>query len=51
MGDAFTLAAYIVAVGALVSTAALARHWPSCRCWRGDLKRAVGGDDGEGMGW
>lgn len=35
MGDAFTVAAYIVAVGALVSTAAMARHWPSCRCWRG----------------
>ncbi|KAE8447521.1 hypothetical protein EG329_010651 [Mollisiaceae sp. DMI_Dod_QoI] len=51
MGDAFTLAAYIVAVGALVSTAALARYWPSCRCWRGDLKQAVGGDDGEGVGW
>lgn len=46
MGDAFTLAAYIVAVGALVSTAAMARHWPSCRCWKGSLKCGVGGEDG-----
>ncbi|KAF8857455.1 hypothetical protein BDZ45DRAFT_726730 [Acephala macrosclerotiorum] len=41
MGDAFTLAGYIVAVGALVSTAAMAKHWPSCRCWKGSPNFSV----------
>lgn len=54
MGDAFTLAAYVVAVGALVSTAAMARHWPSCRCWRGrgfvDLVEERGGRERGGCG-
>jgi hypothetical protein len=33
MGDSFTLAGYVVAVGAFVSTAVLAYHYPRCRCW------------------
>jgi hypothetical protein len=33
MGDSFTLASYIVAVGAFVSTAVLAYHYPRCKCW------------------
>lgn len=33
MGDSFTLAGYVVAVGAFVSTAVLAYHYPHCRCW------------------
>ncbi|KUJ11204.1 uncharacterized protein LY89DRAFT_239477 [Mollisia scopiformis] len=46
MGDAFTLAGYIIAVGTLVSSAALARHWPSCRCWKG--KDRACGEVGDG---
>jgi hypothetical protein len=34
MGDSFTLAGYVVAVGAFVSTAFLAYHYPRCTCWR-----------------
>lgn len=33
MGDAFTLAGYVVAVGALVCSFILACHYPRCRCW------------------
>jgi hypothetical protein len=33
MGDAFTLARYVVAVGAMVSSGALALHYPRCKCW------------------
>jgi hypothetical protein len=47
MGDAFTLAGYIVAVGTLVSSAALASHWPTCRCWKGrGMNRCDEGGDG-----
>ena len=34
MGDSFTLAGYVVAVGAFVSTAILAYHYPHCECWK-----------------
>ncbi len=33
MGDAFTLAGWVVYVGAFVSTAILACHYPRCECW------------------
>lgn len=33
MGDAFTLAGWVVSVGAFVSTAILAYHYPRCKCW------------------
>jgi len=33
MGDAFTLAGWVVAVGAFISTAILAYHYPRCECW------------------
>jgi len=33
MGDAFTLAGYVVAVGALISTMFFAIHYPRCDCW------------------
>lgn len=33
LGDAFTLASYIVAIGAFTSTAMVAYHYPHCRCW------------------
>jgi len=35
MGDAFTLASYVVAVGALVCSFLFACHFPRCRCWDG----------------
>ncbi|CZR54225.1 uncharacterized protein PAC_04108 [Phialocephala subalpina] len=50
MGDAFTLAGYIIAVGALVSTAAMARHWSSCRCWRGKHSGVEDDVQHEGLG-
>jgi hypothetical protein len=34
MSDAFTLASYIVAVGALICSFLLACHFPHCQCWR-----------------
>lgn len=34
MGDAFTLASYVIAVGAFISTAILASHYPYCKCWQ-----------------
>lgn len=34
MGDSFTLAGYIIAVGALVCSFLLARHLPTCKCWK-----------------
>lgn len=34
MGDAFTLAGYIIAIGGLISTGALAYHYPRCNCWK-----------------
>jgi hypothetical protein len=33
MGDAFTLAGYVIAVGAFISSAILAYHRPRCKCW------------------
>jgi hypothetical protein len=33
MGDAFTLASWVVAIGAFVSSGVLARHYPRCKCW------------------
>lgn len=39
MGDAFTLAAYVVAVGTFASTGVMAWHYPRCKCWdRGEGK-------------
>ena len=33
MGDSFTLAGYVMAVGACVSTPLIVYHYPKCRCW------------------
>ncbi|EPE35185.1 hypothetical protein GLAREA_10881 [Glarea lozoyensis ATCC 20868] len=33
MGDAFTLAGFVVAVGAMVSSGTMALHYPRCECW------------------
>ena len=33
MSDAFTLAGWVVAVGAFISTGVLAHHYPRCNCW------------------
>ncbi len=44
MGDAFTLAGYVIAVGALVSTAGSAYHYPRCACWKKtkqEIERAI----------
>jgi uncharacterized membrane protein (DUF485 family) len=34
MGDAFTLAGWVIAVGAFISTAVLANHYPRCARWK-----------------
>jgi hypothetical protein len=34
MGDAFTLAGWVIAVGAFISSAILAYHHPRCKCWK-----------------
>ena len=33
MGDAFTLASWVIAVGAFISTGVFAIHYPRCKCW------------------
>lgn len=33
MGDGFTAASWIVAIGALALAGPLARHYPYCSCW------------------
>jgi hypothetical protein len=33
MGDSFTLAGYVVAVGTTISAPILAYHYPHCKCW------------------
>ncbi|KAG0645523.1 hypothetical protein D0Z07_8562 [Hyphodiscus hymeniophilus] len=33
MGDAFTLAGYVITVGACVSSDSLIQHYRQCRCW------------------
>lgn len=40
MGDSFTLAGYVVAVGALISSFLLALHYPRCTCWNRDRYEA-----------
>jgi hypothetical protein len=39
MGDSFTLGGYIIAVGALVCSFLLARHLPTCKCWKDSQSR------------
>lgn len=34
MGDAFTLAGYVISVGPFVSLAVLAQHYRHCKCWK-----------------
>jgi len=34
MGDAFTLAGYVVAVGTLICGFMYASHFPACQCWK-----------------
>lgn len=36
MGDGFTTAGFMVAVGTLVLAAPMAKHYPKCRCWGAD---------------
>jgi hypothetical protein len=38
MGDSFTLAGYVVAVGALISSFLFACHFSRCRCWIGEIR-------------
>jgi hypothetical protein len=33
MSDAFTLAGYVLAVGAFISCPIIAYHYPRCKCW------------------
>jgi hypothetical protein len=33
MGDSFTLAGYVLAVGTIISAPILAYHYPHCKCW------------------
>jgi hypothetical protein len=33
MGDGFTTASWMVAVGTLVLAAPMAKHYPHCKCW------------------
>jgi hypothetical protein len=33
MGDGFTTAGWMIAVGTLVLAAPMAKHYPHCRCW------------------
>jgi hypothetical protein len=33
MGDSFTLAGYVVAVGTIISAPILVYHYPHCKCW------------------
>jgi hypothetical protein len=37
IGDAFTLAGWVVAVGAFISSAILAYHHPRCKCWESSI--------------
>ncbi|ESZ95064.1 hypothetical protein SBOR_4519 [Sclerotinia borealis F-4128] len=39
MGDAFTLASYVIGLGTLVCGALIGHHYPHCRCWNKDLPR------------
>jgi hypothetical protein len=34
MGDSFTLAGYVIAVGTLISSLLFAFHYPRCDCWK-----------------
>lgn len=36
MGDGFTTAGFMVAVGTLILAAPMAKHYPKCRCWGAD---------------
>jgi hypothetical protein len=46
MGDAFTLAGWVVAVGAFISSAILAYHHPRCKCWQRSSHRQHSRHDG-----
>lgn len=35
LGDAFTAASWLIAVGTLISAMPIARRYPHYRCWRG----------------
>ena len=49
MGDAFTLAGYVIAVGALICIFLFASHFRDCRCWKGIVVEE-GGIDSVEMG-
>lgn len=34
MGDSFTLAGYVIAVGGLISSFLIVKHYPRCNCWK-----------------
>jgi hypothetical protein len=42
MSDSFTLAAYVIAVGALLCSFLFACHFPHCRCWKSDTRSRSG---------
>jgi hypothetical protein len=33
MGDGFTTAGWMVAVGTLIMAAPMVKHYPNCKCW------------------
>jgi len=41
MGDGFTTAGFILAVGTLVVTPPAAYHYQNCQCWRSDTESAI----------
>jgi hypothetical protein len=41
MGDSFTLAAYVLAIGMFVSSAVLAHQYQHCRCWKRSKNRKM----------
>lgn len=39
MGDAFTLASYVIGLGTLICGALIGHHYPHCKCWHRDVPR------------
>jgi hypothetical protein len=42
MGDAFTLASYVIGLGGLITAALIASHYPHCDCWKKDVENETG---------
>lgn len=48
MGDSFTLAGYVIAVGGLICSFLLACHFSNCKCWKEKLQTTrEAGEGGE----